>query len=218
MHHFKIFFILLILSASVTACKQNAAQSIVTSQQENNSDSVNQLHYQFLQTKAQEALEFCSNKNYNTSYCLLINMRKHSGLYRFYVWDFELQKAIDSGLVSHGCCNKPWAGDYSREEVQFSNVPDSHCSSLGKYKVGKRGVSSWGIKVNYLIHGLEETNDNAVARSVVLHSWEAITDNEIYPKGSAESWGCPAVSNAFMTRLDERLQKSDKSVLLWIFN
>lgn len=171
-----------------------------------------------LVSKSEEAKTFCSEKKYNTDYCLLINMQKHSGLYRFYVWDFAKNHAVDSGLVSHGCCDNLWAGDKTKENVQFSNVPDSHCSSLGKYKVGKRGVSSWGIKVNYLIHGLENTNDKALERSIVLHSWEAITDEEIYPKGSAESWGCPAVSNAFMSRLDERLQKSEKSMLLWIFN
>ncbi|TSA51417.1 MAG: hypothetical protein D4R43_00760 [Sphingobacteriales bacterium] len=53
---------------------------------------------------------------------------------------------------------------------------------------------------------------------MVLHSWEAVTDEEIFPKGSAESWGCPAVPNNFMLMLDELLKASDKPVLLWIIN
>jgi hypothetical protein len=39
---------------------------------------------------------------------------------------------------------------------------------------------------------------------------------EIYPRHSPLSWGCPAVSNEFMEKLDERLQQSKKPVLLWI--
>ncbi|MBC8048201.1 MAG: murein L,D-transpeptidase catalytic domain family protein [Fimbriimonadaceae bacterium] len=203
------------------SCNTNSAQqainkeNIILPSAKHNIDSI---QYQNLINRSEEAFTFCTKKKYNTDYCLLINMQKHSGTFRFYVWDFNAKHAVDSGLVSHGCCDKLWSNDESKEKVQFSNVPESHCSSLGKYRVGKRGVSNWGIKVNYLIHGLEATNNNAVERSVVLHSWEAITDAEIYPKGSAESWGCPAVSNAFMQRLDERLQKSNKSVLLWIFN
>lgn len=214
-------FVFVLFIVFFIACGSNAAQQNFISVSEKEADKKktdDSVQYVYLNERSKEAFNFCTKKKYNTDYCLLINMQKHSGTYRFYVWDFKLQHAVDSGLVSHGCCDKLWSSDQSKEEVQFSNVPESHCSSLGKYRVGKRGVSSWGIKVNYLIHGLEETNDHALERSIVLHSWEAITDQEIYPKGSAESWGCPAVSNAFMTRLDERLQKSEKSVLLWIFN
>jgi hypothetical protein len=63
---------------------------------------------------------------------------------------------------------------------------------------------------------LEESNKNAVKRVVVLHSWNAVKNNEVYPKFAPLSWGCPAVSNEFMEKLDTRLQKSEKPVLLWI--
>ena len=63
---------------------------------------------------------------------------------------------------------------------------------------------------------LLSTNKNAEKRVVVLHSWSAVKNQEIYPRYSPLSWGCPAVSDAFMEKLDKRLQQSEKSVLLWI--
>ena len=98
----------------------------------------------------------------------------------------------------------------------YSNQVDSHCSAKGKYKIGNRDYSSWGIKVKYWLEGLEESNSNAQKRLIVLHSWEAVSDSEIYPHYSPLSWGCPAVSNAFMELLDPLLQQSKKPVLLWI--
>jgi hypothetical protein len=86
----------------------------------------------------------------------------------------------------------------------------------GKYKIGTRDYSSWGINVKYWLHGLEESNESAVKRVVVLHSWNAVKNNEVYPKFAPLSWGCPAVSNEFMEKLDTRLKKSEKPVLLWI--
>ena len=93
---------------------------------------------------------------------------------------------------------------------------DSHCSMKGKYKIGKRDYSSWGIHVKYWLDGLEESNKNAVERVVVLHSWEAVGNEEIFPDYSPLSWGCPAVSDAFMKKLDIRLKTVKKPVLLWI--
>jgi predicted aconitase len=86
----------------------------------------------------------------------------------------------------------------------------------GKYKIGKRDSSQWGIKIKYWLHGLEKSNETAVDRVVVLHSWEAVSNEEVYPEVSPLSWGCPAVSNDFMKKLDEKLKIAKKPVLLWI--
>ena len=116
------------------------------------------------------------------------------------------------------CGNKPWSGDMTKTSPVFSNTPDSHLSSLGKYRIGKRGYSNWGIHVNYRLHGLESTNSNAFSRDIVLHSWESVADLETYPKGTPEGWGCPAVSDNTMRELDSLLQNSGENVLLWIYN
>lgn len=163
-----------------------------------------------------EALAFCKKKEYCQEYYFLVDLSVHSGKKRFYVYDFKQQKVTDSNLVTHGSCDAFQDNDTKYEKVKFSNKNDSHCSSVGKYKVGKRDYSSWGINVKYWLEGLEETNNNAQHRVVVLHSWDAVANTEIYPRYTPLSWGCPAVSNLFMTKLDNKLQKTEKPVLLWI--
>jgi hypothetical protein len=167
--------------------------------------------------KAGEAFTFCKQKGFNTSYCFLLDMSIHSGLHRFYIYDFSTNKITDSALVSHGCGTNDWADDDTKTNPSFSNSDGSHLTALGKYKIGKRGWSNWGIHVNYQMQGLEATNSNSVARFIVLHSWEDVSDEEVFPSGTPEGWGCPAVSNTFMTLLDEKLSKTQKPVLLWIY-
>ena len=111
--------------------------------------------------------------------------------------------------------------DYAKRDhfdTSFSNIDGSHCSSLGKYKIGNRAWSDWGINVKYVLHGLENTNSNAQARYIVFHSWEKVSDTEIYPDGTPEGWGCPTISNKNMKIVDAMLKKSNKPVLMWIYN
>ena len=167
--------------------------------------------------KAQQALQFCKSKSYNTNFCILIDMSLHSGVKRLIIWDFERDTITNSFLVAHGCGTNPWNEDNTKEAPVFSNTDDSHCSSLGKYKIGERGFSQWGVNVKYVLHGLESSNSNAQRRAIVFHSWEAISDNEIYPNGTPEGWGCPAISNNSFRMIDPLLRSSDKPVLMWIY-
>jgi hypothetical protein len=146
-----------------------------------------------------------------------VDLGRHSGLKRFFIWDFKRDAVRYSYLVSHGCGTMPWSWAWSKEKAVLSNDHGSHCSSEGKYRVGRRGYSNWGIHVNFKLHGLEKTNRNAYARQIVLHSWEKVPDEEIYPKGTPEGWGCPAISNKAMKVIDEKLRKSESPVLLWVY-
>ncbi len=167
--------------------------------------------------KAKEALQFCKAQKFNTDFCILVDMSQHSGLNRFIVWDFEKNIVSYSCLVSHGCCDKPWSKDDSKDNPRFSNVDGSHCSSLGKYRIGGRGISKWGVRINYALHGLESSNRNANRRTIVFHSWKAVKDHEVYPKGTPEGWGCPAISNNSFKIIDPKLKSSAKPVLMWIY-
>ena len=167
--------------------------------------------------KAVEALEYCKAKKFNTDFCILIDMSLHSGVKRFFVWDFAKDTITYSFLVGHGCCNYSWSSDQTKEEPIFSNEEGSHCSSLGKYKIGARAYSDWGVKTKYVLHGLEPTNSNALSRSVVFHSWEAISDEEVYPNGTPEGWGCPVISNNSFNAIDPILKAAEKPVLMWIY-
>lgn len=153
----------------------------------------------------------------DTTFCLLADMQMHSGKVRFFVWDFQQQMVTDSGMVSHGCGKNPWGKTRTKTNPVFSNTDGSHLTSLGKYKIGKRNYSEWGIHVNYLLYGLEPSNNNAQKRTIVLHSWDDVPEAEVFPDGTPEGWGCPAVNNELMKRLDEKLQTAKQPVLLWQF-
>lgn len=170
-----------------------------------------------LKEKAKEAAIFCKENNFNTDFCILIDMKIHSGKHRMFVWNFVTNEIDRSALCAHG------VGKDKQKSTSliplFSNVEGSLLSSLGKYKLGIRSYSKWGINVHYKMHGLEKTNSNAYKRYIVLHSFSPVDDEEIYPQHLRLGWseGCPVTSNEMMTYLDNKLKKVKKPVLLWIY-
>jgi hypothetical protein len=163
-----------------------------------------------------EAQQFCKTRNFSQEYYFLIDLSIHSGKNRFFVYNFKQCKISCQSLVTHGSCDVYTNNHNKYKKANFDNCDNSHCSSSGKYKVGRRDYSSWGMNVKYWLDGLEDTNDNARDRVVVLHSWSAVANSEIYHRYSPLSWGCPAVSDTFMKVLDAKLLVTDKPVLLWI--
>ena len=164
------------------------------------------------QLKMEEALQYAQKNKMDTTVCILVDFNKFSYVERMLVIDLQTKTVISRGQVAHGM------GSTFSIKPRFSNLVGSHLSSLGKYKIGDRGWSTWGIHVKYLLHGLEPTNNNALKRNVVLHSWEVIPDeiDRRRPKAAAQGYGCPAVSNKYMKHLDKVL-KGKKNVLLWIY-
>jgi hypothetical protein len=168
--------------------------------------------------KAREALAFCKTKSYSTQYCILIDMSLPSGVKRFVLWDFKNNKIATAGLVSHGCGIFRWAGTSSASKPIFSDRDGGHCTALGKYQINERAYSNWGIHVKYYLNGLDPTNNKALGRQVVFHSWELVPETEVFPNGTPEGWGCPAISNNTMKLVDPIIRHQHKHVLLWIYN
>jgi len=170
-----------------------------------------------IEEKAAEALDFCKSNGYNTDFCILIDMKIHSGKYRLFVYNFNTQQIERKALCAHGCGK----GDKTSTGANplFSNAEGSWLTSLGKYKIGIRAYSQWGINVHYKLHGLESTNSNAFKRIVVLHSYSPVSSIEIYPLHLPMGWslGCPVTDDDTMTYLDEKLKNAKKPVLLWVF-
>lgn len=184
----------------------------------NNLTIENTKHSQYvLPDKIIEAGIFARSNKLDSGLAMLIDYGKHSGYKRAYLVDLLSERPIDSFMVSHGCGNQPWGLDYSRNNPRFSNRPESHCSSLGHYKIGKRGYSSWGINVKYLLHGMDSSNSNALSRNIVMHGWADIPDGETYPAGTPEGWGCPAFSNSSMRLIDSTLKTRKMPVLLFAY-
>jgi hypothetical protein len=157
------------------------------------------------------AIKIYAEKNgYANRYCFLLDMRLQSGLKRFFVYDFKRDVVAFSGLVAHGSCDQSFL-----KTARFSNTGGGGCTSIGIYKVGNAYYGQYGKA--YKLHGLESSNSNAYRRSIVLHGYQCIPDQECYPKPICNSSGCPMVSLAFLKKLSSIIDQSGKPVLLWIY-
>ena len=100
------------------------------------------------------------------------------------------------------------------KKAVFSNTPNSLCSSLGKYKIGVKYNGRFGKA--YKLHGLENTNNKAYERYIVLHGYDCVPDETLYPEYLCNSEGCPMVSYKFLDTLSGYIDNSKKPILLWI--
>jgi len=146
----------------------------------------------------------------STAYCFLIDMSLPSGRNRFFVVDLKKNSIIFAGLVAHGSCNETFLA-----HPRFSNAAKSGCSSLGKYSVGRFYVGKYGK--SYRLAGLDNTNSRAYDRAVVIHGYDCVPDQEIYPRVLCNSLGCVMVSYKFFNRLSSLINGSGKPILLWVY-
>lgn len=147
---------------------------------------------------------------YNSKICFLVDMHIASGKKRFFVYDLQKDSILFSGLVAHGSCDNGF-----QIKANFSNRVKSGCSCLGKFRIGNSYNGRFGLA--YKLYGLDSTNSNAYQRAVVLHSYECVPEEEIYPLPVCNSRGCPMVSSAFLQKLKSYLENSRKPVLLSVF-
>lgn len=90
-----------------------------------------------IEEKAREAKEFVAQNGMNQDWCLLLDFSYDLYTRRLIVYDLKSNEIIRRELVSHGN-----GGGSTPSKPVFSNVEGSFCSSLGKYKIGKRAYSN----------------------------------------------------------------------------
>ena len=163
-----------------------------------------------LKEKAELIDDFAKANNYNDTRCFLVDMRIASGSKRFFVYNFKKDSVEAAGLVTHGS-----GSDKGTTDLSFSNIPNSNATSVGRYRVGKPYYGKFGLA--YKLYGIDETNDKAFERFVVLHSHSCVPNDEVAPLGICESWGCPTVAPAFLSVLKKYIDNSGKPMLLWIY-
>ena len=146
----------------------------------------------------------------STEYCFLIDMSLPSGRNRFFIYDLKKNTIINSGLVSHGSCNETFLA-----RPKFSNESKSGCSSLGKFKVGEFYTGKYGK--SFRLYGLDNCNSNAYKRAVVIHGYDCVPDEEIYPRVLCNSLGCVMVSYKYFDKISSLIRKSEKPIVLWIY-
>jgi hypothetical protein len=162
-----------------------------------------------LNKKAGEAKDYIADHGFDDRYCFLMDMRIPSGKNRFFVYNLDEGSVEISGLVAHGS-----GINYSATPV-FSNTPNSNCTSLGRYKIGKSYQGRFGLA--YKLYGLDKTNSKAFDRFVVLHAHECVPNDEVAPATICKSWGCPTVSPVFLAQLRSYINTSAQPILLWIY-
>jgi L,D-transpeptidase catalytic domain len=123
-----------------------------------------------------------------SSIITIVDLAKSSCAKRMWVIDVISKELILNTWVAHG------NGSGNDMADHFSNENDSHASSLGFYITddiynGKHGRS---LRLDGLDSGF---NDNARARSIVVHAAQYVSKAAINEKGRlGRSEGCPALS------------------------
>jgi len=205
--------LLLLISIFCFSCKDDrpASQKKATSKIVSHSlvADLKERFHQRIDSLIPIAKEFTKLNRYNQETVFLVDLSTHSGLERFAVVDLKSDSVIHKGLVAHGAGGKYWS-----KKAVFSNTPNSLCSSPGKYKIGSKYNGRFGTA--YKLHGLDETNSKAFERFIVLHGYDCVPDDSLYPEYLCNSEGCPMVSYKFLDVLSAYIDKSTKPILLWI--
>lgn len=134
--------------------------------------------------KAFEKYDQYVGKVRNPAYIAMIDFTQHSREKRFYMVNRTTGK-VDQWSVAHGSGSDP---DDNGFPQYFSNVPDSHMSSLGAYLIQEKYQGKYGDSLK--LDGLEATNNNARDRDVVVHPSNYVKDGS---SKQGRSWGCPAI-------------------------
>lgn len=103
--------------------------------------------------------------------------------------------------VAHGRGSDP---DHSGWVERFSNAPGSLASSAGAYLTGETYVGKHGRSRRLI--GLEDSNDNAESRAIVIHgAWYVSPDIVARTGKLGRSEGCLAVAESQIELVLERL-------------
>lgn len=106
---------------------------------------------------------------------------------RLWVINVDEKKVLFNSLVAHG------KGTGEEFATQFSNVENSHQSSLGFYITEQTYTGDNGYSLR--LFGMDKGyNDAALERCIVMHGANYVSEDFIKAeKRLGRSWGCPAV-------------------------
>lgn len=120
---------------------------------------------------------------------------------RLWVFDLRRPRLLFRELVSHG------QGSGNALAKHFSNVPDSHQSSLGLFRTlnSYHGRNGYSLRLEGLEPGV---NDLAFERAIVIHGADYVSETFIERTGRlGRSHGCPAVRQSIAAPLIDSLKE-----------
>ncbi len=119
---------------------------------------------------------------------------------RMWVIDLQRKKVLYNTLVAHGM------GSGDEFATKFSNVHESHQSSLGFYITAEPYIGDNGYSLK--LHGVDGIfNNNAFDRAVVIHGADYV--NDAYAKANkriGRSHGCPALDRVVNDAVINKIQ------------
>lgn len=119
---------------------------------------------------------------------------------RLWVFDLINDKLLFKELVSHG------RGSGDTRAQRFSNVPESHQSSLGLFRTlgPYQGRNGYSLRLQGLESGI---NDRAYERAIVIHGADYVSEAFIARTGRlGRSHGCPAVRRGVIRPLIDSIR------------
>lgn len=135
----------------------------------------------------------------------------HSSLRRQWVVDLATGVELFRLHVGHG--EASIAGADLGYSTLFSNIPESHQSSLGMIRAAESYVGDYGYSMR--LDGLEPGfNDNVRPRDIVVHPWEGNRAEIIARDGwVTPSWGCATLDPVVSREVVDTLR--DGAVMLF---
>lgn len=127
---------------------------------------------------------------------------------RLWVFDLARGRLLFEELVSHG------RGSGDVRAHAFSNVPESHQSSLGLFRTlnSYRGRNGYSLRLQGLEPGV---NDRALERAIVVHGADYVSPSFIARTGRlGRSHGCPAVGRGVTRPLIDSI-KDDQYLFVY---
>ena len=141
------------------------------------------------------------NPFFADDFAVLYNLSKPSSICRLGLYDLTSRRCLVRTRALHG------RGSGSQMAYYFSNKPGSGKTALGRYVIVDIYYGRFGRA--YRLAGLDATNDNALARSVVLHSSAHVRSGH-----TGRSEGCPTVSDSALQAMRPYLRIG---TLVWLY-
>ena len=138
---------------------------------------------------ALKGFEYLNNSNLISKRNILsiVDFSKSSAEKRLFVIDITTGEILFNTWVAHG---KNSGSEYAS---RFSNLPESHQSSLGFYVTMDTytGANGYSLRLKGCEKGI---NDKAYERAIVIHGADYVSTGFINSRGEVgRSYGCPAL-------------------------
>jgi hypothetical protein len=141
-----------------------------------------------------------NNKLNNTDVLTIIDFTKPSTEKRLFILDVNSHKLLFNTYVAHG------QGTGNAYATKFSNIPESHQSSLGFYVTSETYIGGKGYSMR--LSGQENgINDLAESRAIVMHGAPYVSEGFIRSRGFlGRSYGCPAVAESLTKPIIQKIK------------